>query len=177
VDIRNIFKPNIRKMKANRDVDGLTGALRYEKDWKIRVRAVDSVGELKDKRAVEPLIETLKDENQHVQSASIAALGKIGDGRAVEPLINVMRNRHLREIAAFALGELGDEKAVQPLLQILNDEDEYVRETASEALGKIGELAVDPLVQALKKEDCYIREGAALALGQTGDKRALNPLI
>lgn len=30
VDICNVFKPNIRKMKANIDVDGLIGALRYE---------------------------------------------------------------------------------------------------------------------------------------------------
>ena len=36
MNIRNLFKPNIGKMKAERDVNGLIDALKYKKDWKIR---------------------------------------------------------------------------------------------------------------------------------------------
>ena len=165
MDIRNLLKPKIEKMKANKDIDGLIDAVRYRRDWKTRMRAVDILGEIGDKRAVEPLIEALEDENKHVRLASVVALGKIGDRRAVESLIEALRSKELREVAAFTLGEIRDGKAVQQLLQILNDENEYVREAAPWALGKIGRPAVDSLIQALENEDCYVREGAVSALG------------
>ena len=61
-----------------------------------------------DARAVEPLIQALKDEE--------------GD---------------VRLIAAGALGHIGDAKAVEPLTKALKDKKKKVREAAKEALEKI----------------------------------------
>ena len=79
--------PNIEKMKAKRDVQGLIEALGYQKDASIRSAAARALGELKDVQAVEPLIATLKDSDSKVSELAAEALGKIGDARAVEPLI------------------------------------------------------------------------------------------
>jgi hypothetical protein len=43
--------PNIEKMKANRDLQGLIKALEYQKDASVRSGAAKALGELKDARA------------------------------------------------------------------------------------------------------------------------------
>ncbi|MGB9872500.1 MAG: HEAT repeat domain-containing protein, partial [Anaerolineae bacterium] len=70
--------PNIEKMKARGDVKGLIKALGYEKDWEIRRDAARALGELKDARAVEPLIAALKDKDSDVREAAAEALDRLG---------------------------------------------------------------------------------------------------
>lgn len=48
--------------------------------------AASALGELKDTRAVGPLIQALDDENALVQDDAAEALGKLNDTRAVGPL-------------------------------------------------------------------------------------------
>lgn len=55
---------------------------RYIEDLKdanstIRLNAVDALGKIKDPRAVDPLIASLKDENYNIQQATAIALGNI----------------------------------------------------------------------------------------------------
>ena len=97
-------------------------------------RAAEKLGELGDKRAVEPLIDALNDMGEKFRDAGAAraaaeALGKIGDKRAVEPLIKVMAKDgeefNLRNAAARALGKIGDKRAVYPLIKHLNEWPEF----------------------------------------------------
>jgi len=114
--------PNVDKMKARRDVEGLIKALSYRKDSAVRQAAAMALGEIKDASAVEPLIIALKDEHGHVRELSARALGQIGDARAVEPLIAVLSGQdyeYVREAAAEALGKIGDTRAVEPLMAAL----------------------------------------------------------
>jgi HEAT repeat protein len=53
--------PDVEKMKAKKDDNGLIRALRYQKGFQVRVSAA-ALGEIGDHRAIEPLIATLKDE-------------------------------------------------------------------------------------------------------------------
>ncbi len=80
--------PNIEKLQNKQDVESLIKALNYEPDIKIRDNAVAALGEIGDKRAMEPLIEVLKDEDEEVPSWVLDALIKIGEP-SVEPLIEV----------------------------------------------------------------------------------------
>lgn len=49
-----LFKPNVERMRVKRDVKGLLKALQH-KDSNIRIQAVEALGSVGDKRAVEPL--------------------------------------------------------------------------------------------------------------------------
>ncbi len=145
-----------------------------------RIQAAQKLGEIKDSRAVEPLIAALKD--RRVQEAAIVALGKIGDARALEPLIAALKDIYsdVRWWAAYALGKIGDARAVESLIAALKDSDSDVG--AAEALGKIGDTrAVEPLMSVLEDGNgewrSRARVDAARALGEIGDARAVGPLI
>ena len=198
--------PNIDKLKARKNINGLIEALMYE-DEDVRWRAVEALGEI-GKPAVEPLIGTLKDESSNVRSeaawalvdtskpaealeplneackesyvlvGTIDTLGKIGDKRAVEPLTKVLKNENLfvRGRATVALAMIG-KPAVESLIEALKDEVVNVRWCAAKALVKIGKPAVKPLIEALQDKKSYVRSRSAKALGEIGDNRAVESLI
>jgi HEAT repeat protein len=110
------------------------------------------LGELGDKRAFEPLITALKDEDRSVRSSASGALGELGDKRAVEPLIAALKDKDagVRGSVARALAQLGDERAVEPLRQALKDDDGKVLSSVAFALAQLlgDERAVEPLLMA-----------------------------
>ena len=83
--------PNIEKMKAKCDIDGLIKALDYQKDPGVRRAAAEALGDLKEARSVGLLIVALKDENNSVRCNAANALGKIGDVGAVKALLQRSR--------------------------------------------------------------------------------------
>ncbi|MCJ7471087.1 HEAT repeat domain-containing protein [Candidatus Bathyarchaeota archaeon] len=157
------------------NVERLIKALKDE-DFHVRIEAAEALGKIGDERAVEPLIEALKDKYD--------------------------KDRGVRMIAARALGEIG-EPAVGPLIEALKDKDNYVRRDAAGALGeiswqpkddvekayyliakeqwdelvKLGKPAVEPLIEALKDKYWPVQSGAARVLGKIGDARAVEQLI
>ena len=126
--------PNIEELKANKDVQGLISALK-DKDPMVRGDAAEVLGKIGDSRAVEPLIEALKD---IVQFIAIESLRKIGEP-AIEPLIKALKNKDtlIRSGAAKALGKIGDKRAIESLTEALKYGDIFVRSAAAEALEKI----------------------------------------
>jgi HEAT repeat protein len=169
-----------------------------EVDWEVRRYAVKALGKSGDERAVEPLINALKDNweeygewNQHLSVYDNAAwvLGDIGDERAIEPLIEALDSKlhHAWDYwdskqgpgVVHALGEIGDARAVEPLIEALGPNVHFgVRRGAAVALGDIGDArAVEPLIRELSCDwDDMIRRFAAIALGKIGDERAVEPL-
>jgi len=169
--------PNVERLKAKGDVQGLIKALGYIKDANIRWASAGALGELGDVQAVEPLIAALKGQDEDMRRASAGALGQIGDVRAVEPLIAALKDQDedVRRASARALGQIGDVRAVESLVVAFKDEGSYVREAATEALVEFGEAAVEPLV-ALFEEDKDVRGAASEALVKIGPA-AVKPLV
>jgi HEAT repeat protein len=145
---RLFWPPNVDELKAKIDVDGLIKALEYEKDRQVQCDAAKALGKIGNERAVEPLINALKNKEGNVRRESAEALGKIGDTRAVEPLVK-----------ALGYGSYGPESIVV------------------ESLVKMGKPAVEPLIQAMKDKNRYVRKGAAYVFFETGDARAVEPLV
>lgn len=152
------FKPNIEKMRARKDVQGLIKALDFKKDAKrydkaiVRGAAAKALGELGDVHAVEPLIKALSDPQGYVRSSAAIGLGTLGDRRAVEPLIVVLasRDEYARRSYIKALNRLGDPRAVEPLIKVLHDDDETNRIEAIDALKEMGDIrVVGPLIKKL----------------------------
>ncbi len=102
--------PDIEKLKARGNVEGLIKALHYRKA-SVHMAAVEALGNIGDVRAVEPLISALKDKDWGwgVREGAAEALGNIGDVRAVEPLVAALKDeyRDVREVAAEALDKIG----------------------------------------------------------------------
>jgi len=68
-------------------------------------RGFQALGAIKDTRAIEPLIQVLKDNNGSVRANAAVALGKINDTRAAGPLIQALKasDSHVRRGATWAL--------------------------------------------------------------------------
>jgi arylsulfatase A-like enzyme len=78
-----------------------------------RQEAIRLAGVLRDREAVEPLLDLLEDER--LRRVAALSLGRIGDPRAYEPIIELLeeaRHSTIRESSARALGYLGDRRAV-----------------------------------------------------------------
>ena len=188
------FRPNVEKLEAEGNVEGLIRALQYADDnepWSnephlVRCSAVGALGRIGDKRAIEPLIATLEpliaalrgthEEWDPTWRYYMKALQNIGDVRAVEWLIALLGGDKIyyrvKEFARDALIEMG-EVAVEPLIAALKDQSDSVREYAVMALGEIGDKrAVEPLIAALKDQSVSVRRKVVLAFRQIGDKRS-----
>ncbi|MGA2436258.1 MAG: HEAT repeat domain-containing protein [Bryobacteraceae bacterium] len=169
--------PNVDKMKAKGDVDGLMKALHYQEDYGVREAAADALVKI-GTPTVEPLIAALLDSDSDVRKQAISVLGQIGDARAVGPLMAALRDsdRDGRRWAVDALVRIGV-PAVEPLIATLKDSDSDVRRWVVDALGQIGDArAVETLIVALKDNVSYVREAAANALKQIGAARTCEPL-
>ncbi len=69
-------------------------------EWQVRGRIAEVLGNIKDERAVEPLIDSLynnryKNQNKYVRGRIIEALGRIGDERAIDPLIQALDDQYI----------------------------------------------------------------------------------
>ncbi len=167
-------RPNVAKLESRQNVDGLVRALGDE-DPEIRVQAARALGELADRRAVEPLIAALEDRD--TEAAAARALSRIG-APAVEPLVRVMREKGKGTRAGDSLRGITDPLAVEPLVVALGDSDPSIRADAACALGKIGDpSAVEPLLGALQDPHRLVADWSAEALGRIGDARAVPPLV
>ena len=139
---------------------------------------------LGDVRAVEPLLQSLRDEYEWVRSNAAWALGALGEPRAAEPLRDIVANdsdERTRTNAAVALGELGDIDSVPLLASLLAVENP--RDIRLSALVALGTLAVasdevlEGVIGSLTDPDDEIRATSAWALGRFAHEAALEPLI
>ena len=175
--------PTVAKLKEKRDVKGLIKAIGYQMDPAERMAAARALGEIRDARAVEPLIAVLKNQREFnpARRAAAWALADIG-APAVKSLVGTLGDKSgfTREYATEALVEIGG-PSVEPLIAALGDRSGWANMWGgldiSKTLGKIGIPAVEPLIAALRGQNASVRMHAAWALGWIGDNRAVEPLI
>ena len=108
--------------------------------WLNRKYAAEVLGELKDPRAVLPLVEALTDEVGDVRQRAYDSLIKIGG------------------------------IAVASLVPLLASEEDDVRQSATEIIRKIGKPAVEPLATALADADDRLKTRIRKVLDRMGYK-------
>ncbi len=136
---------------------------------------------MKSKKTVEELIDSLHDADREVRWISAMALGTLGGFQAMDALFKALKDETedhaIRWGACSALGHIG-EPAVGVLLLALNDEDQFMRECAAEALGEIGNVDVLSFVlESIRDEVREVRWEIITALGQIGDPQSVQSLI
>lgn len=179
----NLFgPPNVDKLKAARNTSALIKALSYQKDSSIPKSAVQALGDLGDKKAVDALMAVLKERSGSIRDAAAEALGKIGDTKAIALLQTSLwqtfeksADKSLREAATSALIKMGA-PSIEGFVQAFGTTLEKALHAAS-ALEKMGEVAVEPLIAALKHTTLPIRAFATATLGNLGSKEAVPHLI
>ena len=141
-------------------VDRLISLLDDE-GYGVAEEAVSCLGDIGDKRAVEPFITILQNPKQkdgYVADGAITALGKIGDKRAFEALEQV-----IDETNADYHGRNKIELAMEALV-LLNDERTF-------------DVIVDRFVKATNEEDTEALKITLNSLEDIADPRSVKPII
>lgn len=163
--------------------DDLISRLR-SKDALEQISAVESLGKVRDQKAVDALLDLVftKAENWKIKIRAIRLLGTIPDQKVSDRLVTVFNNPFLNEECpamkwntAMALGQEFNKgsRAVDSLIEALGHDNLLVREAAIQSLGKIGDSrAVPYLIPELKDRNFAIRFSAIKALGNIGSAEA-----
>lgn len=178
--------------------DGIDHLLNELHAWnkETRLGIIETLGEIKDPRAIEPLVSLLNDKNNEIRWEAALALGEISDPRAIAPLKTSLidTDRYVRYGAAVALEKLhwsptdsqeyafllaGKQEwdalfslgnaAVSALSLLATDNEKSVRINAIRTLGKIQEENAGPAIyRALSDSDDQVRWEAVLAAPKCG---------
>jgi len=114
--------------------------------------------EIKDFRAIGPLVATVQNKNESLKIRQEAArtLGGLGDQRLVQLFVDILKDRDhpLRLTAAEVLGNLSGDDVITTLITFLNntDESETMRQTVVKSLGNIGNLAALESLNEIHKD-------------------------
>ncbi|MEE9199905.1 MAG: HEAT repeat domain-containing protein, partial [Candidatus Brocadiales bacterium] len=162
-------------------VSALTASLLNDNEGDVRVAAAQSLGELGDENAVEPLLSALKDEDASVRESAARSLANFKGDNVAKSLIAVLEVDGPSSVtiaATDALGQIGSTEAVVPLSRLLSDKEAKIREVAAIALGKIKDpTAANPLINSLRDPEERVRWYAADSLGSIGSSEGVAPLI
>lgn len=172
----------------------------------IRRMAATGLGKIRDRRAVEPLLEAFREsdfiDNHEISTALFVLAGDEFVKKAIQenliyqiPPDILLKSKNPAIIPSLikglyndcpqiivsnveALGIIGDARAVEPLIALLNEKDEIVRNSAIEALGRISDKrASRHILKFLGDRDEDTRVVTAEALAKIGDKSINKYLI
>ncbi|MBN1672269.1 MAG: HEAT repeat domain-containing protein [Kiritimatiellae bacterium] len=141
--------------------------------------AAEKLGKLKDARAVQPLLETLRDPDPLLRKQCAQALGTIGDRAAVGPLSKLLEDSDPRARfgAAAGLYRLGQPTAGRLIEFLRTAQDENLRAEAAAVLGAGQETgAAAAVIAALQDRAPMVRHAAATALAAIKPPAAVGPL-
>jgi HEAT repeat protein len=164
----------IGAIKSPRSVDPLIRTLMTDQSHEVRWVAALALGEIGDKKAIPPLLTSLRDEDRYVRYGSIKALEQIGWSAETD------RDR------AYALIALQDWKALQklgkpavgPLIETIREKNPATRAKIIELLGETRtDEAKRACETALMDTDPSVRWTAILASKKCGITTTRLPLV
>jgi HEAT repeat protein len=171
----------LERLKEPWAVDALLDFVFIEiEDWRVKIRAIHVLGEIRDPRVSDRLVTLFNDpflneECPAMKWHTALALGKDFNkgSRAVESLIDALdyNNLLVREGVIQSLGKIKDSRAVPFLIPALKSKSFAIRISAIKALENIGDpQAVPQLRQTADHDgDAQIKEAALSALRSFGE--------
>ena len=170
-------RPDVLRLQAKSDVDGLVQALGYKADPRIRETAADALVAI-GSSAIPALVSSLS--SSHLQVPAMVVLRKIGV-LTINPLLNVIKTdkrQHVRKAAEQILSDIGM-FSIEPLVSLLSNTNPEIRQSALDTLVRIGSLSVEPLIKQLKKlnQPEYVRLDAIKALSILGGSMVTPALL
>ena len=143
-----------------------------------RRKALLELGQSRDHRVLEILIEHAQDNSPIIRDGAITALGDWDDPQAVPAVLRALLDQNAEVVrAAFsALKKIGDRRVVRPLLRFGQERPEW-RPSANDTLVRLGSCVVQELLSILQSDDAGLTLDAIVVLGRIGDKQAVSALI
>lgn len=137
--------------QAGSDAAPVLRACLDDPDSRVRERAAELLGYLRDTAATEVLSGLISDSDERVRNAAVEALGRIGVDAGQEALFEALSDEddYTRYKAADALGTSGGMDAVPALVNAVEDRHRGVGIAAIRSLGLLAQRKVDGAVQAL----------------------------
>lgn len=170
------------ELKDQRPVSALISFL-SEKSPRLRYSSAKALGDIGNKSAVSPLVDTLlKDDNWQVKKFTAEALGKLKDKKASEALSTALLNdgnEFVRGECARAIGAIGDKSCVPSLIKALKDKSPEARAPTAEVLGdfQVKEASQEIATMVEQDRSYEVRASCAYALGKIKDKTTLPALV
>ncbi len=171
---------------ANAETPGFQVLLKdlESKDFQTRMAAVESIGKIRDEKAVDALIQFLKNkgEDWEIQIRAIRHLGKSKDPKALYILLQFFENVFfnfdcpaIKWNTALALSNFKDnERVFEALLHDLYYDNLVVREAVIQSLGSLGNRrAVPYLIPILRENGFALKLSVIKALEKIGDPSAI----
>jgi len=143
----------------------------------VQKNIVWTLGLIKNKSAVAPLIKRLETADSGLKREIILALKMIGNKQAVPVLKEILlndENTYVRSDAAKALGSIDNTDSVYTLMKVMKEDKAWlVKGSCAEALGKKGDNRATKALKELLNTDAgedssWARDRAAWALSKTG---------
>lgn len=140
--------------------------------WRIRLRSVATLAEVRTEESVNLLIAALHDENELVSKEAISALGNIGPlaKEAVPELVAkfLTKDPEVKKSVVYTIGKMGPAaiEALPVLIDSLATTSAELRSALSWALSMFAGEALNVLISCLHDENKFIRAGLADALGR-----------
>ena len=174
--------------------DDLQQRLRDE-DVDVCVDAADALGRIGAQSAIDPLVESLKnDSSGEICAAAVRALGNLGGEKVAQALRKVAHERpeamewdddwdtwwDVQLEAVKALGRFADEQAIDILVDVLTDESQQdIENEILRALASIGGRGTDVLIARLQDTGSLPlhRRRAARALGGASENNGIPPVL
>jgi HEAT repeat protein len=153
----------------------LRSCLRPSEEETVRLEAIQSLGKLGDKDALQALLPLVNDSNARVSAAALEVVPRLAssdDARVIEAVISATKSPHeeVRRRALITLPSLDVDKdeLAEVVLRGLTDKSVAVRTTAASQLSLVEpeERAIPLLIRSLEGDSTSVRFAAARALGQ-----------
>jgi HEAT repeat protein len=137
-----------------------------------------ALGEMRESRAVESLLERATDSDPRVREAALIAVGQIGVRSAVDALLHLLErsDKGLRMLAVTTLGGCVRGEVFSPLVELMQRPNDLRLPAMYAVISSAGPLALDLLIPFLDDSDPCIRIAVINALGRFGTESAV-PLL
>jgi HEAT repeat protein len=133
--------------------------------------AVSVLGRLRDRRAVDVLVQAMKTGDETVRVAAVCALGQINDPRALEELVRESERNDpaIQSYLAFIIAGYQDSRVVPALIRLSRHANRDVAFQAIWGLGQAGDKkSIVSLRRVLNRRDPLLKAAAVSSLRRLG---------
>ncbi|HEY7119474.1 MAG TPA: HEAT repeat domain-containing protein [Tepidisphaeraceae bacterium] len=148
--------------------DAVVGLLGSEVSADTLVQAVETLGKMKDAKAVPALVMRTGDQQTRVALAATLALGQVHGKPSLDALLDRLLHDNrtdVRRAAAVALGNQRTDKAIEPLLSVYKDK-EIGKDVIKALCNTPNMKALDAYLDGISSNDGGLRGDARRAIGQ-----------